>query len=419
MSGGRIRDVLEGALASDFLEARVLEIGGTRIEHRVQPPDGETLARILHALSEHGLTALVRGRGSHDAMGNPLRSTDLVLSTLGLGGVDEFVPEEGVVRARAGTPLSALKEVIEARGWELALDPPGDPTLGGALAAAAIGPLHLGYGAPRDTVLGLDVALASGERTRCGGRVVKNVTGYDLAKLYTGSFGSLGVIEAAWLRLRPRPERRRVFAATTRHADSAADLSIEAARRGSARCACLLSAGVAGDLALSHREGWTLLLDLAGAAAEVDRDASWLAKHASTQEAPAAAIDGLRAWQGTSPASDGVRARLSLLPSAAASALPPLLEAGGELAVHAGAGLVYARFRADETGSVAARVLPAIDAAARKANAQVRLEALPIASKRERDVFGELGATFDLMRSLKLRFDPRGVLNPGRFAGRL
>ena len=103
-------------------------------------------------------------------------------------------------------PLRDVREALAASGWELSLDPPGrDSTVGGCLAAASVGPRALGLGLPRDQVLGLTVSLASGERVRCGGRVVKNVTGYDLNKLYTGSFGSLGVIESAWLRLRAAP----------------------------------------------------------------------------------------------------------------------------------------------------------------------------------------------------------------------
>ena len=139
----------------------------------------------------------------------PPPRADAVLSTERLVGIDEFDPSEGVCHVLSGTPLSELRERVAATGWELPLDPPGaGSTVGGCVAAASLGaPVLSGSEPPRDIVLGLEVALASGQRTRCGGRVVKNVTGYDLNKLYTGSFGALGVIEAAWLRLRPKPDR--------------------------------------------------------------------------------------------------------------------------------------------------------------------------------------------------------------------
>ena len=206
----------------------------------LHPGDAPALARAVGALAASGLAALVRGGGTHMQLGNPPRRADVVLSTRRLAGVLAFDPGEGVCRVAAGTPLEALRAEVNAGGWELPLDPPGQgSTVGGALAAAAIGPRALGFGLPRDLVLGLDVVLADGTPTRCGGRVVKNVTGYDLAKLYTGSLGTLGVIAAAWLRLRPRPERVLVMEAPLAGVDAALGQGLAAARLASARAAAL------------------------------------------------------------------------------------------------------------------------------------------------------------------------------------
>jgi glycolate oxidase FAD binding subunit len=197
-------DALGSELTDCALELHdPVPLDGVDIAATLSPRDGESLARAVAAVARAGLAAVPRGDGGHLGLGNPPSRADLFLSTLALSGVLAFEPAEGVCRAGAGTRLSELRRSVEAEGWELPLDGPGSATLGGALAAASVGPRSQGYGPARDAVLGLDVVLGSGERTRCGGRVVKNVTGYDLAKLYTGSFGSLGVIESAWLRLRP------------------------------------------------------------------------------------------------------------------------------------------------------------------------------------------------------------------------
>ena len=118
-------------------------------------------------------------------LGNPPSRADLLLDTSALSGVGEFDASEGVCQVQAGTSLGVLREALAGTGWEVPLDVPDASSVGGALASNAIGPRCAGFGLPRDVVLGLSVGHASGEQTRCGGRVVKNVTGYDMAKLYT------------------------------------------------------------------------------------------------------------------------------------------------------------------------------------------------------------------------------------------
>src|SRR6266850_1996232 len=142
-----------------------------------------------------------------------------------------------------GVPVNAT---IEPRDEDdlaavlVALDDAGrGGTLGGALATAALAPRALGFGRPRDVVLGCEVVLADGLRTRCGGRVVKNVTGYDMAKLYVGSLGALGVITGAWLRLAPKPAQLRVLQSDELDDASAVALGGLAARLATAR-SCLL-----------------------------------------------------------------------------------------------------------------------------------------------------------------------------------
>lgn len=413
MSDGDALERLDGELGGVLEWHEPVYVDGVAARATLRPQGGEALAAALRAIADAGLAALPRGAGTHCGLGNPPRRADVLLSTAGLRGVDTFEPAEGVCHAAAGTPLAALRAAVTGEGWELPLDVPDDAaTLGGALAVAAVGPRAQGYGPARDAVLGLEVALASGERTRCGGRVVKNVTGYDLAKLYTGSLGSLGVIEAAWLRLRPAPECVRAFEVPPAALEEACAQGLAAARRSSVRACALLSQG--------SRE-LRGVLELAGDAPSVERDARWLADELGAQAADPTSLDAVGLVQRGAPEPSGLRFRLALLPSALAAGTARLSAAGASLLLYPGVNLVYARFALDgpDDGPGAARAFDAARETARASSGAWLCECAPPAAKRERDVFAPDPEALRLMRSLKAQFDPGGVLNPGRFAGRL
>jgi glycolate oxidase FAD binding subunit len=384
------------------------------------PPDGAALARLVAVLAARGLAVVIRGGGSKLWLGNPPRRADAILSTAGLSGVETLDADEGVVHVRAGTAVSELRSLAERVGWEPALDPASSrATVGGVLATGEMGPRCLRVGRPRDCVLGLDVVLGSGERTRCGGRVVKNVTGYDLAKLYTGSLGTLGVIEAAWLRLKPRAERALCLLAPA--TDSAAALSActRAARLSSASCAALVDRsllGAAGPGALGG-VGMALVVELAGQASVVEREAGCL----GLEPAGADLVGALRAWHTEAPGGAFLRARLSCRRSAFARAMEQLRRAGAAVLAYPEACLLWARFPLDPEADevAAARPLRAVQEALREGAGSALLEALPEWLARGRDVFGDAPPALPLLRALKAKFDPCGVLNPGRFAAGL
>jgi len=403
-----------GALAEvggpdvDLVRHAPVSIDGMQVGVTLRPRDGEALARAIRGLGERGLAAVPIGGGRHLELGNRPRRVDALLCTSRLARI-EFEPAEGVCSAGAGARLGALRERVGREGWELPLDAPDDASVGGAIAAAAVGPRTQGFGPPRDVVLGLEVVLGSGERTRCGGRVVKNVTGYDLPKLYTGSQGALAVIESAWLRLRPRPACARALDLPARPRGDAIARAVAASRLPSAR-ACALVGEAGGPLAGC--------VELAGAEASVLRDAAWLAREHGAKESGADALDALRAAQHATPAPHGMRFRIPVLPTAieaTLAALPP----EARVLVYPGLRLCYANFAlASPDDSGAERAFASAAAAARASAGSFRCESAPPAAKRGRDVFGPAAAgEIALARALKARFDPRGVLSPGRFAG--
>jgi glycolate oxidase FAD binding subunit len=138
---------------------------------------------------------------------------DVVLSTHGLDRVLEHEAGDLTATVEAGIRLSALNDRLAEHGQMLALDPPGDPTIGACLAGNLSGPRRHRYGGPRDLVLGVTIVLGDGTVAHSGGKVVKNVAGYDLGKLFCGSRGSLGLIARASLRLHPRPAATRTLVA--------------------------------------------------------------------------------------------------------------------------------------------------------------------------------------------------------------
>ncbi|WP_304455757.1 FAD-binding oxidoreductase [Nocardiopsis sp. YSL2] len=181
--------------------------------HVARPAGTEALARVMAAAARHGLTVLARGHGTAADWGAPPRAPDLLVDTTGLSWIDHIAGDL-VVEVGAGTPMRELGAVLAAAGQRLSYDPVrADATVGGLLATGMSGPRRLLTGALRDLVIGMTVVRADGAVARSGGRVVKNVAGYDLAKLHTGALGTLGIIVSAAFRLHPLPPALRVITA--------------------------------------------------------------------------------------------------------------------------------------------------------------------------------------------------------------
>ena len=280
------------------------------------------------------------------------------------------------------------------------------------------GPRQRGFGPVRDAVLGIDTVLASGERTRCGARVVKNVTGYDLAKLYVGSLGTLAVIEKAWVRLRPIPACTRQMERPLDEVEDAFAQALAASRRSSARAVGLVAEPPA--VPGADRGPWRLLAEFAGEEPTVRADSEWLAQGGAPAVEGEGIVDELRARQAACSGA-GLHARIHLLPSALAGVAGRLRERGAHLVVYPEPAVVHARFE-PEAGSSGPGwcegVLGLLGEIRNAGSAEVVIEAMPGEASGERDVFAGAGG-LDLMRAIKRRFDPEAILNPGRFAGRI
>jgi glycolate oxidase FAD binding subunit len=395
------------------------------------PSTVDEVVIAVETAHRNGFALVPAGHGTHLDIGWPPRRYDAALSTRRLAAIAAHDAADMTVTAAAGVTLAALRAVLSAARQWLPLDPArGDEmTVGGLIAADRSGPLRFAHGKVRDWLLGVSVVTGEGARVRGGGRVVKNVAGYDLPKLLAGSFGTLGVIVEATFKVRPSPEAEAVFVWPAASFDEA----MAAAMRvlGSPVLPVLLEAvnAVAAE-SLGLGEDAHVVLACAGAAAHVDeQDARVRALSAGRAER----LDDERGRalrralsDFSQPANDEAAvARLSALPAGAAGVLADVERAAGEgrivaeTAAHAGSGVAWCQFLGAPSAEALLETLERVRAIARRHGAWVVFEALPAELRARVDPWGFEAPAVRLMRGVKQAFDPAGVLSPGRFVGRL
>jgi glycolate oxidase FAD binding subunit len=469
----------------------------------VAAPSGtDEASALLATAAEHGLAVVPRGNGTRIGWGAPPRRCDLIIDTQRLNQVLEHAAGDLVVRVQAGVTLGQLAGVLGAAGQQLALDPPpglangpngpaggpnggsaggpnggsaggsaggpvggsagGSPTIGGMLATGTSGPRRLRYGTPRDLVIGITVVRPPGIVAKSGGKVVKNVAGYDLGKLYAGSYGTLGLITEAVFRLHPVPAAAAFV--TAGYADTAAASQAAAAAAGTDL------APVAVELDRPGRDG------LVRVAVLLEGDPAGVAERAALLRdvlgAGTASSASPPPWWGSArPARlvtgpHGPAEPTVLRISFWAAALPGVLaaidaaakEAGLDPAVagSAAAGVLYAVLEGDADPAAAAQFVTGLrdgldrdgldrdgldrdgldrdgldrggldegsgrefaGGAGPPSRASAVVLTAPAAVRGKVDMWGPVPSV-SLMRAVKEQFDPGYLMAPGRFAGGL
>ncbi len=209
MAAGSVPGQLTDACADVTSAGPADVVAGRPARYTAAPASTAEAAALLRAAAALGLTVVPRGSGGKLDWGAAPASCDLIIDTRRLDQVIEHAAGDLVVSVQAGILLDDLAKVLSGAGQRLTLDPPLGGTIGGVLATQAAGPLRFRYGAPRDLLIGITVVRADGTVARSGGKVVKNVAGYDLGKLFAGSYGTLGLITEATFRLHPQPTSAR------------------------------------------------------------------------------------------------------------------------------------------------------------------------------------------------------------------
>jgi glycolate oxidase FAD binding subunit len=380
-------------------------------ETLVRPVDAEACAAALAEAAREHRTVRVRGAGTKDYLGE-LGPADAVLETTALAGVVDHVPADLTVTVRSGTRFAELQAALRANGQRVPLDPPhaSSATVGGIVAANSNGFGRQRYGGVRHLVIGTTTALADGTVAHSGGRVVKNVAGYDLNKLLIGSLGTLGVITEMTLKVLPLPRARAVTVARCARAADAFAIA-DALLRTPIRPSALVVDGA--------RRGWAAVVAAEGEPAAVERAMVEAARAAERSAAPVErggdpdeVLVPLRDLVET--ATDGAVLR-AVLPLAAQRSFvdaAAALEGFDRCVADAGSGIVRIHLRGED-----AAVLLAADtlmAGARSVGGSARIERRDAALRNRLPAWGPAPGGDFLMKRIKLAFDPRGTLEPGR-----
>ena len=390
-------------------------VAGVVPDRVATPATVDEVAAVLRVAAEQGLAVVPRGSGSRLAWGAAPARCDLLVDLCGLDRIVDHAAGDMVVQVQAGVELARLGTVVAGAGQQLVLDG-GGGTVGGALAVGAAGPRRLRYGGPRDLLLGVTMVRADGVVATAGGRVVKNVAGYDLGKLLTGSYGTLGLIVEATLRLHPLP------AATGWVTATAPDPAGEYAAAQSILDSQLAASAVELDRPAGPGAPVTMAALFEGTPGGVAaRTAAAASLLGGTAGAPAPD------WIGVPPGEPGgTLVELSFLPAR----LPEVLDlvaavaerAGLAVPVRGSAGpaVLFAGLPAGAEPEPAVAFLAALRGALSPPDAAVvvRYAAPPV--RAAVDLWGPVGAgALALMRRVKEQFDPDHRLSPGRFAGGL
>ena len=388
---------------------------GTATRQTAAPASTAEVAQVLREAYAQDRAVMPRGNATKLDWGVPPRRTDVVLDLRGVSGVVEHAAGDLVVVVRAGTPVAELQDVLATTGQQLALDSPLPGTVGGLVATAVSGPRRLLYGTVRDLLIGVTFVRADGVVAKAGGRVVKNVAGYDFGKLLSGSFGTLGVVTEAVFRLHPVPAARLVVSVRT--ADPATAGRLALAVVGSQ----LVPSAVELHLAEDPVGGVTVTCLFEGVATGVGERA----QQAQRILGPTATV--------TEDLPDGFAdlpyrgndSGIGLKVTSSLSGVGPTLETTQRLAEQQGlalsgggsaAGVLHFRLPADSEPGAVKSFVESLRGHQRRYDGGVVVLTAPPEVRGDVDMWGPV-AGLELMRRLKQELDPKHLLSPGRFVG--
>ncbi len=381
--------------------AAVRAVDGMLPSRAVRPDTTDELAAVITAAGRAREAVVLWGGGTRMGVGDPPERYDIAVDLTGLAGIVEHSPADLVCTVRAGTTLAELAGVLSASGqrWPVEAPCPERATVGGTIASAAAGPSRLRYQHPRDWILGCTAVLGDGTITRAGGRVVKNATGYDMTRLYSGSYGTLVALAEITLKLMALPERTATLRAT------AADL--RAALR------------VAADLRATHLPLDALAI-VTGAAAERcgDARASVFIRVSGPHAAVERVLLAVRERTGARDADAAVWDLIASLPAEMDSVARAGWPGGHEppdgldlsdAVVYPGSGIAFL------LSASAPQAFTEMRAALEAADGALVVERAHAVFKRAvGGAWGRARVPLAIARALKQKFDPHGVLAPGR-----
>jgi glycolate oxidase FAD binding subunit len=381
-------------------------VDGVQPQFVVEPATAEEVAKVLKSANDVGLAVAARGGGSKIGWGNRPQRCDLVLSLVRMNKVVEHAASDLTVSVEAGCTVGELQKVLGSQRQRLALDPlwPERATVGGVLATNDGGSLRIRFGALRDLIIGITLALPDGTLAKSGGKVVKNVAGYDLPKLATGALGTLAVITDAVFRLHPVFPETRSLTVPMKDAGEANKFVLAVLDSKLAFTGLQVRTG--------REQPFEVDIRFEGTEAGVTGQCGDLAKLAGATTVADAKSDAWGARQALFEPG-AVVAKFSIVPAGLASFCSHISQhaQGADWRIVAQAtGIGYLRIPAS------ADLIKKVRSELEPEGSLVVLQCPP-EMKSQIDAWGSPGDTLGLMRRVKHEFDPKGTLNPGRFVG--
>jgi glycolate oxidase FAD binding subunit len=417
-------------------EAERYAVDGRQPFCAVFPETIGEVASVLRHAGDRGLAVIPWGSGTLIDLGNAPSRYDIALVLTRLDAISDYSPEDLVVTVQAGATIGAVNATLARHGQFLALDPPRADvaTIGGALSAGISGPMRQRYGGARDLVIGLTCVLAGGEIVHSGGRVVKNVAGYDLNKLFLGAIGSAGVIVEASFKLHPLPASGGGVTAefSSCAGAHAAALALINSRFGPTAVEIASPAAVeALPAAGLPSSTWLLAAQCRGLAPAVERqlremgsivrEAGGASLHELAAEEADALFGEIRDCGRRPDAQAELILRCALLPSELATAVEhlglALAAAPPQMLASPGIGIL--RLLWPSLPTTAEALVQEVRSTIETLDGIVTVERCPPAMKTATEIWGVSGPDLALMVDLKAAYDSNGTLSPGRFVGRI
>jgi len=427
----RLANTLEGAVGPDNVSRFPdLQIDGLNPNLLVTPGASAQTAECLEICSRSGASVIPAGRMTWLNCGNPVKSADVVLSLARMNQVVDYNPADLTIWAQAGIAMSDLDAITRAEKQWLPLDPPGRGTLGAVVACRSSGSLRFGYGTPREHVIGLRLAHVDGTESKSGGRVVKNVAGYDLNKLYVGSLGTLAAITEVILKLKPAPE-----------ATATAIIAMPKPEFVYPLVAAVMSSRLRPASLFVLNEEMFARIRLTGHSQDQPGPCATLVRFIESEAAVAYEVAALRelsrGGEHSFTIAEGgdsdlwtritnidnygdVCLKVSVPVSRAGRAISLCEERfpGCPAAADMGLGVIRISIAAADLDimELIGRI-KRLRAGVESIGGTVFIERAPALIRLEADAWGDPGPAVNLMRSLKQAFDPHAILSPGRFVG--
>jgi glycolate oxidase FAD binding subunit len=413
---------IESIIGADHItESPTLVIDGHSPNLLARPGSHEEVKECLRACSGADLAVVPAGLMSWLESGNPLRRADIVLSLERMNRIIDYSPADLTVVVEAGLTVKEMYRATEMERQWLPLDPPGaaQSSLGAVAACASSGSLRLGFGTPRDYVIGLRLAHAGGSESKSGGRVVKNVAGYDMNKLYVGSFGTLAVITELTFKLRPLPDSSSSLLVSSHDPESLAGIARRVLAMDLLPASVMLAGGVLESESGSRPGEWSLAIRFieneTTVRSQIDRVKEMLGSNNRFLTLSASEERALwdRMIEIEKPGT--VVCKISLPLSETLNALDRVSSSVPICAAtcDAGTGIIRIAFEADEMRAVEA--IKRLRAEAMAIGGTLIIERAALAIRQQADAWGDIGPTASIMKAIKEKLDPQSILNPGRF----